>query len=112
MPSWRTAGVSGPTFCWQVSNASRFTGGPGTGKSWAARALARLYKDLGLLTCPREVVRLEVPEAGSVPRSRDGGSALLRSASVAAGGSPRPGARRTGTVGALAAWAAVCVTVI
>ena len=27
-----------------------FTGGPGAGKSRAARALARLYKDLGLLT--------------------------------------------------------------
>jgi hypothetical protein len=27
-----------------------FTGGPGTGKSRAARALARLYKDLGLLS--------------------------------------------------------------
>ena len=26
-----------------------FTGGPGTGKSRAARALARLYRDLGLL---------------------------------------------------------------
>ena len=39
----------GPDVCWQVSNAPRFTGGPGTGKSSAARALAGLYKDLGLL---------------------------------------------------------------
>jgi hypothetical protein len=49
-----------------------------------------------------------------VSRPRNGGSALSRSASVAAGGPPaarRP--RRTGTaVGALAAYAAVCVAVI
>ena len=58
---------------------------------------------------PREVLRLitfcERAAAG------EGGSALSRSASVAAGGPPAP--RRTGTAaGAPAACAAVCVAVI
>ena len=37
---------------------------------------------------PRDVVRRKAPEAASVPRPRDGVSALWRSASVAAGGPP------------------------
>ena len=63
---------------------------------------------------PRDVVRPGAPEAASVPRPRDGGSALSRSASVAAGGPPvaRHPAEPAPPVDALAACAAVCVAVI
>ena len=56
---------------------------------------------------------LEAPEPARVPRPRDGGSSVSRSASVAAGGLPaarRPSNRHA--VGVLAACAAVCVAVI
>ena len=54
------------------------------------------------------------PEAASVPRPRDGESALWRSARVAAGGPPaaRRPAEPAPPAGALAACAAVCVAVI
>jgi len=34
---------------WKAQAAAGFTGGPGTGKSRAAIAIARLYRDLGVL---------------------------------------------------------------
>ena len=45
-----------------------FTGGPGTGKSRAARALARLYKDLGLLTYGHLIEIAAADLAGATPR--------------------------------------------
>src|SRR5207244_4094670 len=45
-----------------------FTGGPGTGKSQAARALARLYKDLGLLTYGHLIEIAAADLAGATPR--------------------------------------------
>jgi hypothetical protein len=58
----------GPDVCWQVSNAPRFTGGPGTGKSRAALALARLHKDLGLLTYGHLIEITAADLAGATPR--------------------------------------------
>ena len=46
-----------------------FTGGPGAGKSRAARALARLYKDLGLLTYGQLIEIAAADLAG--PTARD-----------------------------------------
>ena len=50
-----------------------FTGGPGTGKSRAARAVAHLYQQLGLLTYGKlteiEAADLAAPPPGT-PRSR------------------------------------------
>ena len=54
-----------------------FTGGPGTGKSRAARALARLYKDLGLLTYGQLIEIAAADLAGATP------------------GTPRPGSPRS-----------------
>ena len=45
-----------------------FTGGAGTGKSRAARALARLYKDLGLLTYGQLIEIAAADLAGATPR--------------------------------------------
>jgi hypothetical protein len=45
-----------------------FTGGPGSGKSRAARALARLYKDLGLLTYGQLIEIAAADLAGASPR--------------------------------------------
>jgi AAA lid domain/ATPase family associated with various cellular activities (AAA) len=45
-----------------------FTGGPGTGKSRAARALAQLYKDLGLLTYGHLIEIAAADLAGATPR--------------------------------------------
>ena len=45
-----------------------FTGGPGAGKSRAARALARLYKDLGLLTYGHLIEIAAADLAGATPR--------------------------------------------
>jgi ATP-dependent exoDNAse (exonuclease V) alpha subunit len=45
-----------------------FTGGPGTGKSRAARALARLYKDLGLLIYGQLIEIAAADLAGATPR--------------------------------------------
>ena len=44
-----------------------FTGGPGAGKSRAARALARLYKDLGLLTYVQLIEVAAADLAGATP---------------------------------------------
>ena len=45
-----------------------FTGGAGTGKSRVARALARLYKDLGLLTYGHLIEIAAADLAGATPR--------------------------------------------
>jgi hypothetical protein len=45
-----------------------FAGGPGAGKSRAARALARLYKDLGLLTYGHLIEIAAADLAGATPR--------------------------------------------
>jgi hypothetical protein len=45
-----------------------FTGGPGAGKSRAARALARLYKDLGLLTYGHLIEIAAADLVGATPR--------------------------------------------
>ena len=44
----RTAGIAISRPAWKNLV---FTGGPGTGKSRAAAAIARLYRDLGVLSC-------------------------------------------------------------
>jgi ATP-dependent exoDNAse (exonuclease V) alpha subunit len=46
-----------------------FTGGPGTGKSRAARALARVYKDLGLLAYGQLIEIAAADLAGATPRA-------------------------------------------
>ena len=45
-----------------------FTGGPGTGKSRAARALARLYEDLGLLSYGHLIEIAAADLVGATPR--------------------------------------------
>ena len=44
-----------------------FTGGPGTGKSRAARALARVFQDLGVLTDGRLIEIAAADLAGATP---------------------------------------------
>jgi hypothetical protein len=46
-----------------------FTGGPGSGKSRAARALARVYKDLGLLAYGQLIEIAAADLAGAAPRA-------------------------------------------
>ena len=61
----RTAGIAISRPAWKNLV---FTGGPGTGKSRAARALARLYKDLGLLTYGQLIEIAAADLAGATPR--------------------------------------------